>query len=60
MKDNNLLKEKTKYILIGIVIGILIGIAIFYLLTMLRVIQPFGFFGFGGNFSRTFPRGSTP
>jgi ABC-type lipoprotein release transport system permease subunit len=49
-----------KYILIGIIIGIIIGIVVFYLLMTFRIIQPFGLFGFGGNFSRTFPRGPTP
>jgi len=49
-----------KYVLIGIVIGIIIGIAVFYLLMMFRIIRPFMPFGFEGNFSRTFPRGSLP
>ena len=47
------MKDRTKYILIGIVIGIVIGIAVFYLLMTFRIIRPFGF----GNFSRPFQRG---
>jgi len=60
MKDNKVFREKTKYVLIGIIIGIIIGIGIFYLLMTFRIIRPFGLFDFGGNFSRTFPRGSAP
>jgi len=54
------MKDKTKYLLIGIIIGIVIGVALFYLLTMFRIIRPFGFSGnlenFSGNFSRRFNR----
>jgi len=57
MKNNNVLKEKTKYILIGIIIGIIIGIGIFYLLMTFRIIRPFGL---GGNFPRPFQEGSAP
>jgi len=59
MKDQ-IKYNRMKYILIGIIIGIIIGIVVFYLLMAFRIIQPFGLFGFGGNFSRTFPRGPTP
>jgi hypothetical protein len=52
---NQMKYNRTKYILIGIIIGIIIGIAIFYLLMTFRIIQPFGFFGSGGDFSRPFP-----
>lgn len=53
-------KERTKYIMIGIVIGIIIGIAIFYLLTTFRIIRPFGFGNFTGNFSRRFNGSEMP
>jgi hypothetical protein len=57
------MKDRIKYLLIGIVIGIIIGIVLFYLLTTLRVIRPFGFFGqgnFSGNFTRRLNGGATP
>jgi dolichol kinase len=58
MKENT--KEKMKYIIIGIIIGV----ALFYLLTMFRIIRPFGFPGdlgnFSGNLSRRFNRSATP
>ena len=50
------MKDKTKYLLIGIVIGVIIGIAISYLLTTFRIIRPFGFPENIGNFSRRFNR----
>jgi hypothetical protein len=53
-------KERMKYIMIGIVIGIIIGIAIFYLLTTFRIIRPFGFGNFTGNFSRRFNGSEMP
>lgn len=58
------MKDKTKYILIGVAIGIIIGLILFYLLMTFRVIRPFGFPGnlsnFSGNFSRRFNRSETP
>jgi hypothetical protein len=42
------MEERTKYMLMGIIIGIVIGMAIFYLLVTFRVIRPFGFRGFEG------------
>ena len=42
------MEERTKYMLLGIIIGIVIGMAIFYLLVTFRVIRPFGFRGFEG------------
>jgi len=48
IEDENM-EERAKYILIGIVIGIAIGIAIFYLVTSLRIMRPFGL----GNFTRS-------
>ena len=41
--DENKLKKK--YIIVGIVIGILIGFFIFYLLSSLGIIRPFGMMG---------------
>jgi len=43
--------DRTKYVLIGLVIGILIGIIVFYLLMSFRIIQPLLFGG-----ARTFER----
>jgi len=54
------MKERIKYMLIGIAIGIVIGIALFYLLTTFRILRPFGFGNFPSNSSRNFTRGSTP
>jgi hypothetical protein len=48
------MKDRTKYILIGIVIGIIIGMAMFYLLINFRIIRPFGFGDIRG-----FPRNNT-
>jgi hypothetical protein len=48
------MKDRTKYILIGIVIGIIIGMVMFYLLMTFRIIRPFGLGGF-----REFPRNNT-
>lgn len=45
-----IMKEKTKYLLIGVIIGIIIGIAVFYLLMSLGIIRPFVFWN--GNFAR--------
>jgi len=57
------MKDKTKYLLMGITIGIAIGVALFYILTMFRIIRPFSFPGnlgnFSGNLSRPFNRGAT-
>ena len=36
------MKDRTKYLLIGIIIGIGVGIVIFYLLMNLRIVSPFG------------------
>jgi len=57
------MKDRMKYILIGIITGIVIGMALFYLLITLRVVQPFRPFGldnFSGNFSRRFNRSEMP
>jgi hypothetical protein len=40
------MEERTKYILIGIIIGIAIGMIMFYLLMTFRIIRPYGFGGF--------------
>lgn len=64
----NIMKDKTKYLLMGIIIGIVIGVALFYILMTFRIIRPFGFSGNLGNFSgnlsrnvsRPFNRGATP
>jgi hypothetical protein len=50
------MKDRTKYILIGIIIGIAIGMIMFYLLMTFRIIRPFGLGGFrefvpNGNFT---------
>jgi ABC-type enterochelin transport system permease subunit len=61
--EDMIMKDKTKYLLIGIVIGIIIGIVLFYLLTMFRIIQSFRFFGpgnYSGNFSGRFNRSEIP
>lgn len=62
MKGNT--KERTKYIIIGVMIGIVIGISLFYLLTMFRIIRTFGFpanlGNFSGNLSRRFNRSVIP
>jgi ABC-type antimicrobial peptide transport system permease subunit len=55
------MKDRTKYVLIGIIIGIVIGIAIFYLLMTFRIIRPFGFAGnFPSDFSRRFNESVVP
>ena len=56
------MKDRTKYILIGVVIGIITGFAMFYLLMTFRIIRPFGFNpgNFSGNFSRRFNSSETP
>lgn len=57
------MKERKKYLLIGIAIGIIIGMTLFYLLIMFRIVQPFRFLGpdnFSGNFSRRFNRSEIP
>lgn len=46
------MNDRTKYMLIGIIIGIIIGMAVLYLLFMLRIVRPFGFSGYG--FARNF------
>jgi len=52
------MKDRTKYLLIGIVIGIIIGMILFYILITFRIIRPFGFGpdNFSGNLSRRFNR----
>jgi len=50
------MKDRTKYILIGMIIGIIIGMAMFYLLINFRIFRPFGFggireFPLNGNFT---------
>jgi hypothetical protein len=45
------MEDRTKYILIGIIIGIAIGMFILYLLMTSGIIRPYGF----GDF-REFPR----
>lgn len=58
------MKDKTKYMLIGMIIGIVIGMTMLYLLITFRIIRPFGLGGFTGfarygnftNFTRP-PRG---
>jgi hypothetical protein len=57
MKKEKNMEDKTKYMLIGIVIGIAIGMVIFYLLMTSGFMRPGGFGGFGdfrgqGNFTR--------
>ena len=49
------MKDRIKYIMIGVIIGIIIGMIAFYLLMTLRIIRPFGF-GDLGNFSGNFSR----
>jgi hypothetical protein len=45
------MKDKMKYLIIGIILGVIIGFLLFYSLTTFRIIQPFRLFG-DGNFSR--------
>jgi len=40
------MKDRTKYILIGIIIGIIIGMIMLYLLMTFRIIRPYGFGAF--------------
>jgi len=54
------MKDRTKYMLIGIIIGIIIGIGIFYLFTTFRIFRPFGFGDFSRNFSRPLNRSTIP
>jgi len=42
------MKERTKYMVIGIIIGIIIGMAMFFLLVTFRIVRPFGFREFAG------------
>jgi len=44
--EYDFMKDRIKYILIGIIIGIAIGMIIFYLLMTFRIIIPFGFGSF--------------
>jgi hypothetical protein len=54
------MEEKTKYIIIGLVIGVAVGAAVLYLLVASGIIRPFIFRDLGragnftGNFTRTF------
>jgi hypothetical protein len=48
------MKERTKYILMGVIIGIVIGMVIFYIFITFRIFRPFGLGGF-----RQFPRNNT-
>jgi hypothetical protein len=43
------MEERTKYILIGIIIGIAIGMMMLYLLMAFRIIRLFGFREFAPN-----------
>ena len=57
------MRDKTKYILIGVIIGIVIGMIMLYLLITFRIIRPFGLGGFrefapNDNFTN-FPRPSS-
>ena len=52
------MNDKTKYLIIGIAIGIVIGFLLLFILTDLRIIQPFRIFG-NGNFTGNFTRGQT-
>ncbi|MEM7826835.1 MAG: hypothetical protein QXQ40_01270 [Candidatus Aenigmatarchaeota archaeon] len=49
------MKDRTKNILIGIVIGIAIGMVMLYLLMAFRIVQPFRFFGGFRQFNMTSP-----
>ena len=43
-----IIKERTRYMLMGIIIGIVIGMALLYTLVTFRIIRPFGFREFAG------------
>jgi len=59
-----IMKERTKYMLMGMIIGIIIGMVLLYTLVTFRIVRPFGFREFAGagngNFTSNFTNMTMP